>query len=179
MGILTGDSNLIDAALSEVRNLPIDRRQELDTYREVDYLLVHHHLSLVSKLDVLFAGSNSRDMKNQTNEAVSVAQKEIFSEPGKFEPRIRLATLLFCKGEQNSAQALLSDAIKNNRNDLALTSDALTLHSIALCAPGATAKDKAAMLREVQRAIMLRPWRVKPWQALTYIRSWSATSECK
>jgi len=175
MGILTGDANLIDATLSEVRNLPIDRRQELDTYREVEYLLVQHHLSLVSKLDVLFAGSNSRDLKNQTSEAVSVAQKEIFSEPGKFEPRIRLATLLFRKGEQSSAQALLSDAIKNVRNDLALTSDALTLHSIALCAPGATARDKAAMLREVQRAIMLRPWHVKPWQALAYIRSWSAT----
>jgi len=49
MGILTGDANLVDAALSEVMNLPLDRRQELDTYREVDYLLVHHHLSLVRK----------------------------------------------------------------------------------------------------------------------------------
>jgi len=114
-------------------------------------------------------------MKNQTSEAVSVAQKEVLSEPGKIEPRTRLATLLLRKGEQNSARALLSDAIKNNRNDLGLTSDALTLRSIALCATGATAKDKAAMLREVQRAIMLRPWHVETWQALTYIRSWSTT----
>jgi len=174
MGILTGDANLVDAALSEIRNLPIDRRQELDTYREVDYLLEQHHLSLVRNLDV-FAGSNSRDTKNQTSETVWLTQKEVLLEPGKFEPRIRLATLLFRKGEQKSARALLSDAIKNDRNDLALTSDVLTLHSIALCATGATPKDKAAMLREVQRAIMLRPWRVKPWQALTYIRSWSAT----
>jgi superkiller protein 3 len=47
MGILTGDENLIDAALSEVVVLPIDQRQELDANREVDYLLVQHQLSQV------------------------------------------------------------------------------------------------------------------------------------
>lgn len=49
MGILTGDENLIDAALSEVLGLPIDQRHELDANREVDYLLVQHHLSQVCR----------------------------------------------------------------------------------------------------------------------------------
>ena len=53
MGILTGDANLIDATLSEVLSLPVERRQELDTHGEVDYLLVQYHLSLVCGPGVL------------------------------------------------------------------------------------------------------------------------------
>jgi superkiller protein 3 len=45
MGILTEDENLIDAALSEVLGLSVDQRQELDIDRDVDYLVVQHHLS--------------------------------------------------------------------------------------------------------------------------------------
>jgi superkiller protein 3 len=47
MGILTEDDNLVDAALSEIQSLPIERRQELDPRRDVTYLLVQHHLSQV------------------------------------------------------------------------------------------------------------------------------------
>lgn len=47
MGILTEDENLIDAALSEVLSLSVDQRQELDIHRDVDYLVVQHHLSKV------------------------------------------------------------------------------------------------------------------------------------
>ncbi|KAJ3567050.1 hypothetical protein NP233_g6613 [Leucocoprinus birnbaumii] len=156
MGILTGDESLIDAALSEVLGLPLDQRQELDTNREVDYLQVQHHLSL-----------------GQIDDAISVAQKEVLSEPGKPELRIQLATLMLQKGERKSALALLSDAITSEDDDLASTSAALTLHSVALCAPEAPAEDKSMGLREIQKAIMLRPSHVKSWQALAYIRSCS------
>lgn len=47
MGILTEDESLVDAALSEIQSLPIERRQELDPRRDVTYLLVQHHLSQV------------------------------------------------------------------------------------------------------------------------------------
>ncbi len=49
MGILTGDETLIDAALSEVRGLTIDQRQELGVNKEVDFLLVQHYLSQVRR----------------------------------------------------------------------------------------------------------------------------------
>lgn len=45
MGILTEDESLVDAALSEIQSLSIERRQELDPRRDVAYILVQHHLS--------------------------------------------------------------------------------------------------------------------------------------
>ncbi|KAF9451265.1 protein prenylyltransferase [Macrolepiota fuliginosa MF-IS2] len=160
MGILTGDENLIDAALSEVINLPLDQRQELDINREVDYLLVQHHLS-----------------QGKIDKAVSVAQKEVLSEPGKPEPRIQLATLMIQKGERRSALALLAGTSSSGtKEDLVSTSTALVLHSVALCSTEASAQDKATSLREIQRAIMLRPFNMKSWRALGYIRSCAAVA---
>lgn len=49
MGILTDDESLIDAALSEILALPLERRHELDPLRDVDYLLIQHHLERVSR----------------------------------------------------------------------------------------------------------------------------------
>ena len=48
MGILTEDESLVDAALSEIQSLSIERRQELDPRRDVTYLLVQHHLGQAS-----------------------------------------------------------------------------------------------------------------------------------
>ena len=48
MGILSDDENLIDAALSELLDMPAEQRQELDPSNDVDYLLVHHNLGKVS-----------------------------------------------------------------------------------------------------------------------------------
>jgi superkiller protein 3 len=48
MGILTDDDNLVDAALSEILSLPAEKRHELDPGRDVDYLLIQHHLGQVS-----------------------------------------------------------------------------------------------------------------------------------
>ena len=48
MGILTNDDGLVDAALSEILNLPIDQKHKLDPLRHVDYLLIQHHLAQVS-----------------------------------------------------------------------------------------------------------------------------------
>lgn len=47
MGILTDDESLIDAALSEILALPVDNRLGLDPQRNVDRLLIQHHLGLV------------------------------------------------------------------------------------------------------------------------------------
>jgi hypothetical protein len=47
MGILTDDDSLVDAALSELLALPLERRHELDPRRDVNYLLIQHHLGQV------------------------------------------------------------------------------------------------------------------------------------
>lgn len=47
MGIITADDNLVDAALSELQSLPVERRQELDPRRDAVYLLMQHHLGQV------------------------------------------------------------------------------------------------------------------------------------
>jgi superkiller protein 3 len=47
MGILTEDDSLVDAALSEILSLSVERRHELDPQRDVDYLLIQHHLGQV------------------------------------------------------------------------------------------------------------------------------------
>jgi len=49
MGILTEDDSLIDAALSEILSLPLERRHQLDPDRDVNYLLIQHHLGQVSQ----------------------------------------------------------------------------------------------------------------------------------
>jgi len=49
MGILTDDDNLVDAALSEILSLPVEKRHALDPRREVDYLLIQHHLGQVNR----------------------------------------------------------------------------------------------------------------------------------
>lgn len=54
MGILTDDESLIDAALSEILALPVDSRLELDPQRNVDHLLIQHHLRLVNFLQVVY-----------------------------------------------------------------------------------------------------------------------------
>lgn len=49
MGILTDDDSLIDAALSELKSLPLDLRHRRDPRRDYSYILKQHHLGQVSK----------------------------------------------------------------------------------------------------------------------------------
>ena len=48
MGILTDDDSLIDAALSELKSLPLDLRHRRDPRRDYSYILKQHHLGQVS-----------------------------------------------------------------------------------------------------------------------------------
>ena len=48
MGILTDDDGLIDAALSELKSLPLDLRHRRDPQRDYSYILKQHHLGQVS-----------------------------------------------------------------------------------------------------------------------------------
>lgn len=48
MGILTEDESLIDAAISEIINLPLDKRQHSDPRGDINYLLIQNQLARVS-----------------------------------------------------------------------------------------------------------------------------------
>jgi len=50
MGILTDDDGLIDAALSELKSLPLDLRHRRDPRRDFSYILKQHHLGQVRDL---------------------------------------------------------------------------------------------------------------------------------
>ena len=58
MGTLLADEGLLDAALSEILSMPLNRRHELDPTRDVDSLLLRHHLSqvlyVINQLSVAF-----------------------------------------------------------------------------------------------------------------------------
>ncbi len=49
MGILTDDDGLIDAALFELKSLPLDLRHRRDPRRDFSYTLKQHYLGQVSK----------------------------------------------------------------------------------------------------------------------------------
>jgi len=49
MGILTDDDGLIDAALSELKSLPLDLRHRRDPQRDYSYILKQHHLGQVKR----------------------------------------------------------------------------------------------------------------------------------
>ena len=49
IGILTNDDGLLDAALSEILSMPIDKRTQIDEQRNVHKLLVQNSLISVSK----------------------------------------------------------------------------------------------------------------------------------
>jgi superkiller protein 3 len=53
MGTLLVDEGLIDAALSEILSMPLERRHELDPERDVDRLLVRYHLAQVCSMHLL------------------------------------------------------------------------------------------------------------------------------
>ena len=60
MGILTDDDGLIDAALSELKSLPLDLRHRRDPQRDYSYILKQHHLGQVSDRFSSFIPSRSR-----------------------------------------------------------------------------------------------------------------------
>lgn len=62
MGILTEDDGLIDAALSEILSLPLDKRHERDPERDVDYLLTQHSLAQVCSILAPYPKQRSNHM---------------------------------------------------------------------------------------------------------------------
>ncbi|KAH7915212.1 superkiller protein 3 [Hygrophoropsis aurantiaca] len=143
MGILTEDDGLIDAALSEIQSLPIERRQELDPRRDVTYLLIQHQLG-----------------QGDTMGALHTAQKALYVEPSSSEIRRDVASLTLQHGDFQSAQALL--AVRSHGN-IVEESETLALSAIS--------DESLESLKNAQRAVMLAPGQRRNWQTLAYVRA--------
>ncbi|KAI0051258.1 TPR-like protein [Auriscalpium vulgare] len=145
MGILTDDDSLVDAALSEILSLPLDKRHARDPQRDVSYLLTQHYLS-----------------QDDVASAVSAAQKAVFAEPGRWDARRALASLSLQTAEPRAARAVLADL---EDEDIAEARRTAALRAVA-----EASKDDGVLAarRLAQRAIMLQPWNPQNWEVLAY-----------
>ncbi|KAG6378100.1 hypothetical protein JVT61DRAFT_13785 [Boletus reticuloceps] len=144
MGILTEDESLVDAALSEIQSLSIERRQELDPRRDVTYLLVQHHLG-----------------QGDVEQATRIAQKALHAEPSNVQLRRELASLILQQGNLRTAQAILEVHLSEEN----ITEMKETLPLVAIAGKGQDA------FRCAQKAIMLDPGKLQNWQTLAYVRA--------
>lgn len=109
---------------------------------------------------------------------MSVAQRAVYAEPSNLEQRNRLATLIVRDGRNKEGYALLADTASSKVGNIQAVTDALHIQSVALASQAtlttANSVKEASLgeaLRKAQRAILLRPWRLKGWQTLGYVRS--------
>jgi len=150
MGILTNDDSLVDAALSELSILPLERRRELDPRRDISYLLTRYHFA-----------------QNDVQKAASIVQGTVYAEPSRNESRNELACLMLQRGEYRSSLAILSSSIYVNDLPALLTSQ--NLRAIALARSRNECKADPA-LSASQRSIMLLPSDIRLWKTLAYVK---------
>ena len=172
MGILTDDVNLVDAALSEILEMPIDQRLSKDPLREVTYLLVQNCLAQVrSEAFASIPRSMSVLSQRDVAKALSISEKALAAEPTQWKARERLALLQLQRQERKSARALL-------RIDLSAAIDRSTLREcLPLAAVAETEVDPVAAQKLAQRAVMLTPWNRTAWRALEYARTCGTASK--
>jgi len=150
MGILTEDESLIDAALSEILALPVDSRLSLDPQRNVDRLLIQHHLGL-----------------DDTEKALGIAQGAVFTDPTRHETRSQLATLLFQMQRYDSVLPVLSGPSTENLHE---SQGLLKLRAVGESL--STKTDWAVRL--AQKNIMLKPSNEDNWRILALARAFTA-----
>lgn len=114
--------------------------------------------------------------------AVSVTQRAVYSEPSNLEQRNRLARLIMrCGGNKEDEEESLSSFSLSVAGSSALSEigdvqaliEALHMQSVALASRAAKEGNSVLVeaLRKAQRSVLLRPWEVKGWQTLAYVRS--------
>ncbi|KZT27982.1 TPR-like protein [Neolentinus lepideus HHB14362 ss-1] len=147
MGILTDDDDLVDATLSEIVSLPVDRRHGLDPARDVTQLLIKHHLG-----------------QNNISDALSVAQQALLHEPAQQDVRRETASLILQRGDADSALAILSGAQSQGNIEDQRKSSRLHAAALALDEEG----DSAQARKIAQKSIMLAPWDTDNWKTFAF-----------
>ncbi|KAG8720783.1 Superkiller protein 3 [Ceratobasidium sp. 394] len=149
IGILNSEEDLVDAALSEILGMPPNQRQLIDPVRQVDHILVQHHLS-----------------QGRPSEALKIVQHATRSNAVLGTARNDLSRLLIQQGDQKALEstAVTSQDVDHRGN----LSTRLRTSSIAKAKFGSA--DVSAQTG-AERALVLEPWNTDNRLALGYIRS--------
>lgn len=161
MGILTEDESLVDAALSEIQSLSVERRQELDPRRDVTYLLVQHLLGQVKLFIHGISEVADSQVQGNVEQATRIMQKALHAEPSNVQLRRELATLILQQGNIRTTQAILE--IHSSEENITEMKETLPL--LAIAGKGTEA------FRCAQKAIWLDPGKLANWQTLAYVRA--------
>ncbi|KAG8934379.1 Superkiller protein 3 [Tulasnella sp. 417] len=155
-GMLNLDDDLLDAALSEIRAMPIDERRSLDPEGTVEHLLTHHHLG-----------------QGLIKDAAILMEASVHATPMASKPRLRLARLLIQQGRPEQARAVLAGLLDSGgQTDKSHVAEILSLAALALAQSGSKVKpsDRTALM-EAQRAVFLDPSSLQARKVLQYCRT--------
>lgn len=156
MGILSNDEALIEAGLSELLDMPIEQRQQLDHTNAVDYLLIQQYMS-----------------KDDHKTALMFAQRALHAVPSNMNARNRLATIALQQGKQKIARAILLCGPIDIGQDTPALAERLSLLATAHALDDSERGIELG-LRAVQKAIVMLPSNTRSWQTLAFIRSHAA-----
>lgn len=149
IGILINDESLLDAALTEILSMAIDKRNQIDPKRNVNDLLLMNSIINDDKLNTL-----------------KILSKNLYFEPYNLDIRRTLSLNLF---SINDSQLASSMAIGGNDNsETKLNADYCSLLSIANLENN-NEHDLKSALSYSQRAIILEPWNQKYWETLSLV----------
>jgi len=167
---LLDDKTLLDAALSEILSMPPHERRQLDHLRNVDALLLRHHLMkarhwFLANSHTMAHSLTLRFTQGSLTQAIELARQAVSLDPQSDGSRIQLCRLLL---QQSDPPAAL-ESLGADSGDLPTLSTQLKLRSLAQLAkdPG-NAGDSALKMQE---AIFLVPWDAENWLGLAYVET--------
>lgn len=143
------DVDLLEAVLSELRGLSLERRTYEDPTGLVELVLSSHALS-----------------EDNTNTALEILEGANLVHPNMAITRNRLAKTLLAAGRAEDALALLGTP------DVRWDAEGSRLKGVARIEAG-----EEEGVREMQRAIKLRPWEERGWEGLAWGRKMIAEAE--
>jgi len=146
IAVVSSDEDLIDAAISELQTIPLDRQQTEDPSGQSDLVLYSHALA-----------------KGDEQDALAVLEAAVHAQPSCPGARNRLAKMLIALGRAEEAISVLAAQERIDRTmDVAET---LRLRGIA-----EVLNANADGVKMSQKAVKLRPWDLVTWQALAWVR---------
>jgi superkiller protein 3 len=147
IALVSSDEDLIDAALSELRSLPLERRALDDPSCRTDLVLYTNAIA-----------------QGDDQEALAILEAAVRIEPSSSSTRNKLANSLIATDKAEEAIGLL--ALQERGDDSTTVAETLRLRGIAEILGG----DEEGV-RRLQQAVRARPWEESGWQALTWGRT--------
>ncbi|KAG9127255.1 Superkiller protein 3 [Ceratobasidium sp. 392] len=149
IGTINNEADLVDAALSEILDVPPNQRQLLDPARQVDHILVQHHLS-----------------EGRTGEALKIVQQAVRSNAVLGTARKDLSRLLIQRGDEKVVE---STAVTSQ--DAGKRSDLSFCLQTASIAKAKFQSVDISVQKDAERALVFEPWNGNNRLALCYVRS--------